>query len=134
MIDIFKMSWDEVAGMAERLATMLQGKKIYGIPRGGAVVAAVMAYHSCKLVQFATEAEVVVDDIVDTGATLSKRTHDTAIEKLKLSTAALVIRYGCAPVPDYWVMMVNVKDYILFPWETEQEYVNFMNTHYQGEQ
>jgi len=119
--------------MVERLATELQDMRIWGIPRGGQVVASLMSYHGCELVDQATKADVIVDDIADTGKTLHRRTHVTALKMLNLPTAVLVVRRSCVTVPNHWIMMLAVSDYIWFPWETEQEHINFMNTHYEGE-
>ena len=133
MFEICKMEWNEVMWMVERLANKLQGKCIWGIPRGGQVVATLMSYHGCKLVGYANEAEVIIDDIADTGTTLHRRTHVTTLKMLNLPTAVLVVRRSCVTVPNHWIMMLAVSDYIWFPWETEQEHINFMNTHYEGE-
>lgn len=125
MIEICKMEWHDVMWMVERLSRQLAGKTIWGIPRGGQLVATLMAYHGCKLVQCAVKADVIVDDIADTGRTLFKRTHNTAIKMLQLPTATLIVREGCNPMPDYWIMKLNIKDYILFPWETEREIFDY---------
>lgn len=124
MFEICKMEWNEVMWMIERLADKLQGKQLFGIHRAGALVAAMMSYHGCELAGSYEQTDVVVDDIADTGKTLS------TVYKV---TATLVVRRGCNPWPNYWVMMLDVKDYVWFPWETEQEHVNFLNTHYKGE-
>lgn len=126
MIEIYKIDWDGVMQMVKILARRLEGKRIWGIPRGGQIVATLMAYHGCKLVKFTTEAEVVVDDISDTGRTLYNRTHHTTIGKLGLPTAALIIRRGCARLPEHYVALLCTEDYILFPWEDEKEAFEYM--------
>lgn len=125
MFEVCKMEWSEVTYMVERLANRLQGKSLWGVRRGGQVVAAMMSYHGCKLAHTFGSSDVIVDDIADTGRTLG------ATERF---TAVLVVRKGCDPMPDHWIMMLNVKDYVWFPWETEQEHINFMNTHYTGKE
>ena len=124
MFDICKMEWNEVMWMVERLANKLQGRKLFGMERAGLLVAAMMSYHGCELANSYTEADLVIDDIADTGKTLCN---------VHKSTATLIVRRGCEPMPNYWIMMLNVKDYVWFPWETEQEHVNFLNAHYKGE-
>jgi len=118
------MEWNEVIWMVERLANKLQGKKLFGMHRAGALVAAMMSYHGCELAGSYKDADIVIDDIADTGKTLS------AIHR---TTAVLIVRQGCDPMPNHWIMKLNVKDYIWFPWETEQEHVNFLNKHYEGD-
>lgn len=134
MIGIYKIDWDEVMKMARLLARQLSGKRIWGIPRGGQIVASIMAYHGCELAQFASEAEVIIDDIADTGTTLFRRTHNTSLRVMSLPTATLVVRNGCLTPPNHYIVQLYTTDYILFPWETEQEHIDFMNAHYKGEQ
>ena len=124
MFEICKMEWHDVMWMVDRLADKLQGKKLFGMKRGGLLVATMMSYHGCELADSYKEADVVIDDIADTGRTLNP---------VKKPTAVLVIRKGCNLIPDHWIMMLDIKDYIMFPWETEQEHINFMNTRYKGD-
>lgn len=123
-IEFYRISWDEVTKMAIRLATSLQGRRIFGIPRGGLLVAAIMAYHGCYLVNEPSQANVIVDDISDSGRTL---------DAFSQTPAALIIRKGCSPRPRYWVMMLNIGDYVLFPYEDEEE-VSKQNGFKSGEQ
>ena len=109
---IYKISWDEVMQMSIRLARRLWGKRIFGIPRGGQVVATIMSYHGCNLVDDLDQADCFIDDIADTGRTL--RVFGKA-------TAVLVVCNGCYPIPDHWIVMVSTKDYVLFPWESARE-------------
>ncbi len=115
--DVYRISWPEVMQSAINLARRLKGKKIWGIPRGGLVVAAIMSYYGCPLANTYESCSVVIDDIADTGKTLSV---------LHRTTAVLVVRNSCSPLPHYWSMMVETKQYILFPWEDEQEAVTFI--------
>lgn len=135
MFEICKMEWHDIMWMVERLADKLQDKRVWGVPRGGQIVATLMAYHGCKLVHDQLLTDIVIDDVADTGRTLLKVAAQGIPEyHADHPTAALVVRKGCNPMPDYWVAMFNTEDYIMFPWETEQEHINFMNTHYKGEQ
>lgn len=67
-MDEYRVSWDEVF---ERLARMpVQGVRVWGIPRGGQIVAGLLAASGrAMLAESAAEADVVVDDILDSGAT-----------------------------------------------------------------
>lgn len=121
---VYRISWPGVMQSAINLARRLKGKKIWGVPRGGTIVAALMAYHGCLLEADFEQADFVIDDIADTGTTLMSYGEPTA---------ALVVRNGCNTLPKYWSMMVATKQYILFPWEDEQEAVEYMNTHYNVE-
>ena len=120
-MEIYRICWNEAMQMVRLLARGLQDKRVWGIPRGGQVVATLMAYQGCKLVKFATEAEVIVDDIADTGTTLFRRTHDTSIKTLGLPTATLIVRNSCTTPPNHYIMRFYARDYVLFPWEDEEE-------------
>ena len=107
-VKFFYISWEQVDNMVTRLAARIEGKTVWGVPRGGSIVAAMMAYQNCPFVTIPQRAHVIVDDITDRGNRLRTYTQ---------KTAALVVRYGCNFLPDYWVTMIDTQDYILFPWE-----------------
>ncbi len=106
---MFKIDWDKVMQLSKALAEKVPGWRIWGIPRGGSIVEAIMANHGCQLTDGVTS-DVVVDDIADSGKTLARCIRPTA---------ALIVRQGCEPLPTYWIMMLATSDYILFPWEDE---------------
>ena len=112
MYTMYKISWDEVMRMSIQLARKMQGKCIWGIPRGGSIVAAIMSFHGCLLVDVLTEAHVIVDDIACSGRTLNE---------LRSPTAVLVVRAKCSYKPSYWVVQLDALDYVLFPWEDEEK-------------
>lgn len=111
MIDVHRISWDEVMRMTVQLSKKMRGKHIWGVPRGGSIVAAIMSFHDCVLVAAITEADVVVDDIADSGRTL---------QELRSPTAALVVRSSACYKPTYWTAILNTSAYVLFPWEDEK--------------
>ena len=77
----YKLSWAELAGMAKQIAEVIsdtlgnEAPVLYGIPRGG-VYAALLVYRAIKGAALITEsiedANVIIDDIVDTGRTKDK--------------------------------------------------------------
>lgn len=111
-VEFFYISWEQVDNMIMRLAAKMRLKRVWGIPRGGSIVTTIMAFHGCTPVLYQKDAEAIVDDIADSGQTL--HTYEEA-------TAALVVRYGCDHLPDYWVTMIRTEDYILFPWEDTKD-------------
>lgn len=117
MVEVYRISWPEVMQMVAQLTKKLSGRHVWGIPRGGLFVATLLAYRGNTLAAVPGSADWFVDDIADTGG--------TCINNLRayqgLPTAAMVVRRDCDPLPTFWVMMLDIEDYILFPWEDEQE-------------
>lgn len=116
---MYVMDWNEVMKLVIQLAGTLKGQRVWGIPRGGQLIATLLAYHGCVLVDGSGQASVIIDDICCTGKTLNNFRPAFRTQR----KAALVIRQGCCPLPDYWVMLLNVTDYVLFPYENETEVV-----------
>lgn len=112
-IQIRSLSWTEVVKGISKLAEELQGKKIWGIPRGGQLVATMLAYRGCILVPQAFAADVFIDDITCTGMTLKKIRAYHMHQEL----AVLVWRADSCTTPDYYALKFDTKDYIFFPWE-----------------
>ncbi|MEK7087418.1 MAG: hypothetical protein AAB648_01565 [Patescibacteria group bacterium] len=89
---------------------------IYGIPAGGLVLAVYLHYRlKLPLMLAPTESTLVVDDIVDTGFTMSHY-----ISKGNF-TVALFCRKGCNRKPNIWLREKEEK-WVRFPWEGEEEY------------
>ena len=67
MPGVVSLSWEDVD---ERLDGLLPAgtRKVYGIPRGGAIVAGLLRQRGIQVVG-PDEAEVIVDDIIDSGET-----------------------------------------------------------------
>jgi len=59
------ISWKE---LKQKVSELDQSKKYYGIPRGGAVIAGM----TDKPVETPEEADIILDDILDSGATAKK--------------------------------------------------------------
>lgn len=110
---MYKISWETVTQLVKELAKKVPGWRVWGIPRGGTIVEALLAYQGCKQTAgHDATTDVVVDDIADTGVTLREYAGPTA---------TLVVRLSCKPLPTYWVMALATSEYILFPWEDEAE-------------
>ena len=65
MNKIYKVSWKEIY---ERIELLEKDKKYYGIPRGGQVVAGLTK----QAVQTPEEADIIIDDLYDSGTTYKK--------------------------------------------------------------
>lgn len=89
---------------------------IYGIPAGGLVLAVYLHYRlKLPLMLAPTENTLVVDDIVDTGFTMSHYISKGNV------TVSLFFKVGGRFKPTIWLREKNEK-WICFPWEGEEEY------------
>ena len=89
------------------------GSHLWGIPRGGTLIAVMMSHAVPTLIYesvlYADKTDIVVDDIVDTGESMS--------DFCNYETATLVERYSSKTHTDYVGVTVEHDDYIIFPWE-----------------
>lgn len=93
---------------------------VYGIPAGGLVLAVYLHYRlKLPLMLAPTESTLVVDDIVDTGFTMSHY-----ISKGNF-TVSLFCKEGGRWKPNIWLRAKTDK-WIRFPWEGEEEYEGIM--------
>ena len=93
------LTWNDIDDRIRRLD--LDGKRIWGIPRGGAIVAALARSHGAILVDTPVESGVAVDDIIDSGSTARKTMAEHG-----LATVALVDK-----------KKEGVTEWVSFPWE-----------------
>ncbi len=104
MPGLVSLSWEDVDERLERLVPP-GTRKVYGIPRGGAIVAGLLRQRGIQLVG-PDEAEVIVDDIIDSGETAKRYSE----------------RYG-KPI----AVLVNKEQeglmgvWVEFPWEGGRE-------------
>ena len=90
------LTWDWVK---ERVSTWDKRKKYYGIPRGGQYVAALL-----NPVDTPEQADVIVDDLIDSGATMKRYMEKYPNKEFK----ALIDKHS-----------EFVGEWITFPWERE---------------
>jgi hypoxanthine phosphoribosyltransferase len=110
----------DVVTLAERIRKDLvrQPAAIYGIPRGGLVIAVSLS-HLLELPLVLSRDQIrpntlVVDDIADSGATLDKLCKQAGFQMM---IATLYYRSGSALRPD--VFLRSKSKWIVFPWETD---------------
>jgi len=109
---MMKLTWDDIQTEAARLASRWQTANItgvHGVPSGGAPVACLVAGHlNVPVVDTPTDTTLVVDDLVDSGATLTRYTGRTdALFRKPHSPAHLAPQ---ARTVDGW---------LVFPWEND---------------
>lgn len=126
------ITWDVFKRVVTSLSRQLpQNATIWGIPRGGELVALQLSYlrPDLQLIRCPLNAEdekgleylvpshaIIVDDIADTGATLR-----SAVEN-NLSTACAFLRETCLDhiQPMYSGIVLRSKAWLIFPWEYEE--------------
>jgi len=117
-----KEDWFDIVADIDELVRRLkpvkfQIRNIYGIPRGGLVIAVILS-HKLEVpvitdIRKIGRNTLLVDDIADTGKTLKK------VLKVKKPFAIATLWYHPQSViiPDYYIQTKD-KDWIVFPWET----------------
>lgn len=107
------MSWkdfDKACRTIAKWATPHHFQDIYGLPRGGLVVAVRLSHLlNLPVVSQPQVKTLVVDDIADTGKTLSEFADS-------YYTATLYCRRSLFPKPSFWVHEKKQR-WIVFPWE-----------------
>lgn len=93
------------ADVQARIAALdLTGMKIYGIPRGGSVVAAEATRYGAVVVHKPELADVIVDDVIDSGVTADIYNHT-----YQKPVLALVNK-----------IEEEINEWVVFPWEPSQ--------------
>jgi len=115
-----KVEYEKFVFACEKIANRvkkLDMESIYGIPRGGSVVAVYLSHLTGLPVieeNLINEKTLIVDDIADTGQTL----YDF-ISYTKSKSATIYYHKQSVIEPDIWIFEKK-DDWILFPWETEE--------------
>lgn len=129
--------WEWISTQIESIGEQLQAVNnvefIAGIPRGGLIPAVLLSHKygipyiglesAKKLPSDVKKKVIVVDDIADTGNTL------TQIQQHGFLTATLVRRYSSTFIPDIVGDVICNDDWLVFPWErlnskTIQDYLD----------
>lgn len=112
-VEIF--TWADFDSAVDYLATMLKVYKslqdIYGIPRGGLPLAVALSHRlDLPLTTVPTPETLVVDDISDSGATLSR------VPKPVWGVATIHYVTTSHVKPDFYYK-VRQADWVIYPWE-----------------
>lgn len=108
------LTWNEVNKFIDELKIHYEDRKftgVYGIPRGGAVLA-VMASHALDIPYLGAPCKgcLVIDDISDSGLTLLH------CREQGYEIATMFYAKGTAVMPNFYTS-VKMDDWIVFPWE-----------------
>ncbi len=101
-MDILHLSWGQIRDAVARLDGALRREApeledrprlVYGVPRGGCIVAALLTAHGWQPTQTPEEATVIVDDLVDSGRTLTPYPEQGFL---------CAVLFAKAPAPGRW--------------------------------
>lgn len=119
------LSWREVEILVQKLAKKLPPKRytsLYGIPRGGQVVAVMLSHQTgIKVVEYdkINRDTLIVDDIADSGKTLTS----FIIEKKWVRRPHAATLYTCDEsifTPYHFAERKRPEvDWVVFPWEKD---------------
>ena len=114
-----KLTWEEIMFLCRELVYSLRYtdfKNIYGIPRGGQVIAVILSHIVNKPIiesNNISDRTLIVDDICETGHTLEKLYKN-------YMTATLHFVKTSSIHPNFWVREKPEELWIIYPWETEE--------------
>ncbi len=122
------ITWDDITYGVRRICEWAKDKNfshVYGIPRGGLVIA-VMISHALGI-PFLTSIDaipsdhnvLIVDEIVDSGETIRRLKEQHKSKSYAI--ACLYKRYTCGEDVGFVVSEVNHDNWLAFPWETSIE-------------
>jgi len=109
------ITWPELMKNIAILANQLpNNSRLWGIARGGLIIESLLSYQNPTfiIVHNYMDAEIIVDDICDTGNTIKKW------NKYNYDIASVYVRYNCNPKPKFYVELVNHNKWLHFPYET----------------
>lgn len=123
------------ASLSSAAVTDLKPRAIVAPSRGGLTLG-VMLSHRLKLPlvcfdpkenypawsRFATKTLIFVDDISDTGVTLARVIQDSASWDINWVTATVFVKAGTLVMPNHWVEVAQPLDWIVFPYEDDEEH------------
>jgi len=107
------MSWEDFDIACKQIADQCKAvaglKAVFGIPRGGLVVAVRLSHLlNLPLTFLPASSSLITDDIADTGRTLLPFSH--------MITATLYYNPRSKVEPTFWVFRKTIG-WIVFPWE-----------------
>ena len=115
---IHAVSWEELDGLLDSLEFELAGKVIFGVPRGGAIVAGLVRQRfptreiDITLTEDPGVADVILDDVIETGETIARYVAMTRRIYTPLKFIALFNKITNPELVGTWIH---------FPWERKEE-------------
>lgn len=117
------VTWQDVSDYIDALVKDIKKKRckfvgVFGLPRGGLIIATLLSYRlDIPLLMHAAKGCLIVDDIADSGRTLSHyRENDTQFNRYFITT--MYYKERSEVVPDFYFKEKG-DAWIVFPWEQE---------------
>ena len=119
-----KYSWSQFEKDVQKISAWAGArdfKNIYGIPRGGLVLAVKLS-HILEIPVILDRNDIsrdtlVVDDIIDKGVTLKRFLSSFGV---RCCVASIFLTKTSEIRPTFFVREKNEKPWIIFPWETKE--------------
>jgi hypoxanthine phosphoribosyltransferase len=133
------LSWDDIKKVVEKIVKKIENleKKpfyIYGVPRGGLIPATWISHktgikyqqiNSAQITKMADLSHIlIIDDICDSGKTVKEIRENYP----KVKVACLYYKETASETPDIYGEIIG-DEWIVFPWEEEEEIGNRDNTY-----
>jgi len=113
------VSWKDVEEFVASLENGQTFNGVYGLPRGGLVIA-VMASHKLRIPLLAAPCKgcLIVDDICDSGESLIHYARNSSgNENFDYYIATMYYKKGALVKPDYY-HKIKTDNWVMFPWES----------------
>lgn len=124
---IIKFTWEEFDEAVEKISNSLSKVSwgspicIYGVPRGGLVLAVALSHKlNIPIVFSIRQPCLIVDEICDSGKTLSKLILNIPFLDDRTVTATIHFGNRSKFVPDIWLYEKPDNSWIVYPWEKEK--------------
>lgn len=117
------LTWQNVDYFIDQLAKQythpFQFTGVYGLPRGGLVLAVMLSHRlHIPLLMAPTKGCLIVDDICDSGESLlhymKNSSNPNAVTRYTIAT--MVCKRECPTPPDFFLFQKD-DEWVVFPWE-----------------
>lgn len=118
---MYKVSWEDIEAFVANVESLHENHHfmgVYGIPRGGLVLAAMISYRlNIPMLMAPCKGCLIVDDIADTGNSLRHYVPNRTNEN-KYFIATVSYSAQSAVTPNYYQHVKVDGQWVVFPWES----------------